>query len=99
MLTIASASGAPPVLPRPCCGQGVIRRGLGARPTLLHCSTLCSNIINSSCMHVFTYSIPHLLGTNHILVAELTTFPVLIAFLQSRLRALRACSYPTWIFE
>ena len=35
--------------------------GVGrVRPTILYCPTLCSNIMNSSCMHVFTYSTPHL---------------------------------------
>jgi len=39
--------------------QGVICQGMGVwegRPTLLYCSTLRQNTMNSSFTHVFTYS-------------------------------------------
>ena len=50
-----------------CKLQGVICRGVGVRPTLLYCLTLCYSIMNSSCMHVFTYSTtpPFLLQITH----------------------------------
>jgi len=60
--------------------QGVICRGLGVCPTLLHCSTLCWYIINSSSMHVFTYLTPTLFGINHILILVeiIITIPITI---------------------
>ena len=67
------------------CLQGVILcRGIRRlRLTLLYCSILCYSIMNSSCMHVFTYSTPTFWYKSHSVCLSLSVYLCYSLFLST----------------